>query len=230
MNSLAINKLLGTYLLVAAISVTLFVSPWNSIDPVNLPKLTVLGVLASIAVALGLSNATFVKARRYRFPFLLIALFVLQLTLVLIMGNDDFSFKFYGTPSRNTGFLAYLSLTFVLFASVVAASKQLLGKFVFVLVGTGGFLAIYGLAQSQGLDIWEYVNAYNSNVFGTFGNPNFQSAFMGMTASVSMTWVLLSSINIWYRLGLLMITVLAMANVALSSEQGNLNFVAGPGA
>jgi O-antigen ligase len=227
MNSLAINKLLGTYLLVAAISVTLFVSPWNSIDPVNLPKLTVLGVLASIAVALGLSNATFVKARRYRFPFLLIALFILQLTLVLIMGNDDFSFKFYGTPSRNTGFLAYLSLTFVLFASVVAASKQLLGKFVFVLVGTGGFLAIYGLAQSQGLDIWEYVNAYNSNVFGTFGNPNFQSAFMGMTASVSMTWVLLSSINVWYRLGLLMITVLAMANVALSSEQGNLNFIAG---
>lgn len=227
MNSLAINKLLGGYVLVAAISVTLFVSPWNSIDPVNLPKLIVLGVLGPIAAALGLSNISFLRALRSRPLLVLIALFILQLSLVLLIGNDDFSFKFYGTPGRNTGYLAYLSLVFVLFASAVAASKLLLSKFVFALVGTGGFLAVYGLAQSRELDIWEYVNAYSSNVFGTFGNPNFQSAFMGITAALSMTWVLFSSIAIWYRLGLLVIAVLAIANVALSSEQGYLNFIAG---
>jgi O-antigen ligase len=227
MNSLAINKLLGAYVLVSAISVTLFVSPWNSIDPVNLPKLTVLGALAPIAAALGLSNTAFLRAQRSRPLLVLIALFILQLSLVLLIGNDNFSFKFYGTPARNTGYLAYLSLVFVLFASAVAASKQLLSKIVFALVGTGGLLAVYGLAQSRGLDIWEYVNAYSSNAFGTFGNPNFQSAFMGITAAVSMTWVLLSSIAIWYRLGLFVIAVLAIANVALSSEQGYLNFIAG---
>ena len=227
MNSLAINKLLGTYVLVAAISVTLFVSPWNSIDPVNLPKLTVLGTLGPIAAALALSNTGFLRARRNRPLIVLISLFILQLSLVLLNGNDDFSFKFYGSPGRNTGYLAYLSLVFILFATAVAASKQLLNKFVFALVGTGGLLAAYGLGQSRGLDIWEYVNAYSSNVFGTFGNPNFQSAFMGITAAVTMTWVLLSTISIWYRLGLFVITVLALTNVALSSEQGYLNFIAG---
>jgi hypothetical protein len=227
MQSSALNKLLGLIVLAASISVTLFVSPWNSIDPVNLPKLTVLGALAPIAATLGLSNNTFLRARRNRPLLVFIALFILQLSLVLLIGNDDFSFKFYGTPSRNTGYLAYLSLAMILFASAVAASKQLLSKFVFALVGTGGSLAVYGLAQSRGLDIWEYVNAYSSNVFGTFGNPNFQSAFMGITAAVSMTWVLLSSIVIWYRLGLFIIALLALANVALSSEQGYLNFVAG---
>ena len=227
MQSFALNKILGLIVLAASISVTLFVSPWNSIDPVNLPKLTVLGALGPIAAALGLSNTSFLRARRSRPLLVLIALFILQLSLVLLIGNDDFSFMFYGTPSRNTGYLAYLSLAFVLFASAVAASKQLLSKFIFALVGAGGLLAVYGLAQSQGLDIWEYANTYSSKVFGTFGNPNFQSAFMGITAAVSMTWVLLSSIAIWYRLGLFVIAVLAIANVALSSEQGYLNFIAG---
>ena len=227
MKSQAVNKLLGTYLLGTVVSVTLFVSPWNSIDPVNLPKLTMLGALAIIAATLAISNSDFLRAHKNRFLILSVSLFIAQLTLVFLIGKGDFFFKFYGTPSRNTGFLAYFSLTCVLFASAVSASKQLLNKFVVALLGVGVVLSIYGLAQSRGLDIWDYVNAYGSNVFGTFGNPNFQSAFMGITAAVAMTWVLLSALSIKYKLGLLIISILALTNVALSSEQGYLNFIAG---
>lgn len=227
MKSKAINNLLGTYLLVTALSVTLFVSPWNSIDPVNLPKLTVLGALAIIAAALGISNTDFLMARNSRLLLLCLGLFILHLIFVLLVGKSDFSFKFYGTPGRNTGFLAYFSLACVLFASAVSASKQLLNKFVVSLVGVGAILSIYGIGQSIGLDFWEYVNAYGSNVFGTFGNPNFQSAFMGMTAAVAMTWVLLSKLNARHKSGLVIISGLAFINIALSSEQGYLNFVAG---
>ena len=227
MKSQAVNKLLGTYLLGTVVSVTLFVSPWNSIDPVNLPKLTMLGALAIIAATLAISNSDFLRAHKNRFLILSVSLFIAQLTLVFLIGKGDFFFKFYGTPSRNTGFLAYFSLTCVLFASAVSASKQLLNKFVVALLGVGVVLSIYGLAQSRGVDIWDYVNAYGSNVFGTFGNPNFQSAFMGITAAVAMTWVLLSALSIKYKLGLLIISILALTNVALSSEQGYLNFIAG---
>jgi O-antigen ligase len=211
----------------ATISVTLFVSPWNSIDPVNLPKLTVLGVLAFITAALGMSNTSFLRAHKSRPLMALLAFFVLQLFSAFLIGENDFSFKLYGTPSRNTGFLAYLSLTLLLFGSAVAASKQLLNKFVYALIGIGGILGAYGLAQSRGFDFWNYANGYESNVFGTFGNPNFQSAFMGITAAVAMTWVLLSTLEIKYKLGLLVIAGLAIANVYLSSEQGYLNFIAG---
>jgi len=227
MKSQAVNKLLGTYLLVTVLSVTLFVSPWNSIDPVNLPKLTILGALAIIVATLAISNNDFLKAHKNRFLVFSVSLFIVQLTLVFFMKEGDFSFKFYGTPSRNTGFLAYFSLTCVLFASAVSASKQLLNKFVVALVGVGVVLSIYGIAQSRGLDFWDYVNAYGSNVFGTFGNPNFQSAFMGMTAAVTMTWALLSALSIKKKFGLFIIAILAMFNVALSSEQGYLNFAAG---
>lgn len=223
----ALNKLLGTYLIVIVVSVTLFVSPWNSIDPVNLPKLSLLGVLALISSALALSNLGFLKESKNRLVIGLSFLFIFQLSLVLIVSNSDFSFSFYGTPSRNTGFLAYLSLVCVLFASVVVSSQIMLKRFSMVLIGLGSILSTYGLAQSRGFDFWNYVNAYGSDVFGTFGNPNFQSAFMGIASSTAMTFVLLSRLDIKYKLGLFIISLLALANVALSSEQGNLNFLIG---
>ena len=133
----------------------------------------------------------------------------------------------YGTSGRNTGTLAYICLTLILFASAVSATKDTLKKYSFSILGVGALLGSYGFTQSRGLDFFDFVNAYGTNVFGTFGNPNFQSAFMGMVAAVAVTWVLFSSIKIWIRVGLLFVAGLALLNVTLSSEQGYLNFLAG---
>ena len=139
----------------------------------------------------------------------------------------DFSFHFYGTPNRNTGFLAYLFLSFLLLASASSASTAVLKKFTYSLLGTGGFLGLYGLGQWQGLDVFDYVNAYGSDVFGTFGNSNFQSAFMGMIAAASLTLAIFGKINLGQRIGLFALCAIAISNVSLSSEQGYLNFLAG---
>jgi O-antigen ligase len=154
-------------------------------------------------------------------------LFLIQLFLALMFSPDDFSFHFYGTPSRNTGFLAYLFLSFLLIASASSASAAVLKKFTFSLLGVGGLVGLYGLGQSQGIDLFDYVNAYGSNVFGTFGNPNFQSAFMGMTAAVGLTLATFGQIKIAQRAGLIGVCIVAVSNIALSSEQGYLNFLAG---
>ncbi len=220
-------KLLSTYVVFTSIAVSLFVSPWNSLDPVNLPKLAALGILSTIAIALSLSDPNFVRRRGSRPLMFVLLLFLTQLVLALIISPDDFSFHFYGTPSRNTGFLAYLFLSFSLFASAVSASSQVLKKFAFSLMGVGAVLALYGLGQWNGLDIFDYVNFYGSNVFGTFGNPNFQSAFMGMTIAVTFTWVVFAKIKFPLRFGLLAISGVAILNIYLSSEQGYLNFLAG---
>ncbi len=210
-----------------AIAVTVFVSPWNSIDPVNLPKLGVLGILSTIALGLALSDLRFAKIKKSRILLVILILFVTQLLLALFFSPDDFSFHFYGTPNRNTGFLAYLFLIFVLFASAAAASTELLKKFAYSLMGVGAFLGVYGLGQWRGIDFFDYVNAYGSNVFGTFGNPNFQSAFMGITAAVSLTWAIFSKLKLAQRAALFATSFIAISNVYLSSEQGYLNFLAG---
>ena len=227
MESKVLNKWLGSYVIATSIAVTLFVSPWNSLDPFNIPKLTLLGVLASIALSLALIRTSFFISKSTRVFNLILLLFVLSFLGTLFFGKQDFAFKFYGTPNRNTGFFAYLCLTMILLASTSSASKVLLRKYSYALIGAGGVLAIYGVAQSRGFDFFNYVKVYGAAPSGTFGNPNFHSAFMGITAAVTMTWVLFSSIALKYKAGLLGISGLAIVNMALSSQQGFLNFIAG---
>jgi hypothetical protein len=154
-------------------------------------------------------------------------LFFIQLLLALVLSSGDFSFHFYGTSGRNTGFLAYLALGFLLFACATTASVLVLRKFLFSLLSVGGFLGLYGLGQSRGIDFFDYVNAFGSNVFGTFGNPNFQSAFMGITAAAALSFAVFGQMKLSHRIGLSALVIIAISNVYLSSEQGYLNFLAG---
>jgi len=186
-----------------------------------------LGILSTIAVGLALSNLSFIRSQSSRLILGLLGLFVTQLLLALIFSPNDFSFHLYGAPGRNTGFLAYLFLTFLLLASASCASANVLKKFATSLVGVGSFLGIYGLGQSRGVDFFDYVNAYGSDVFATFGNPNFQSAFMGMTAAVALSLLVFGRLKLAYRIGLITLLIVSVINIYLSSQQGYLNFLAG---
>jgi hypothetical protein len=111
--------------------------------------------------------------------------------------------------------------------SAIASSKKLLENFVISLLVVGSVLAFYGLMQWRGLDIFDYSNAYSSNVFGTFGNPNFQSAFMGMVAAAASTAIFFGRYSNKIRGSLVVLIAIAILNVKLSSLQGYLNFLAG---
>ena len=227
MESKADQRYLGFYVLGTSIAVSLFISPWNSIDPTNLPKLVLLSTLGFLAGGFALARVDFFKDKTSR-PFVaLIFLFLFQLLLVFVLDNRDFAFKFYGTSSRNTGTLAYTALAFLMLASAVSASRRVLQRYSISLVAVGSILSLYGILQSLGVDFYEYNNAYATNVFGTFGNPNFQSAFMGITGTVALTWVCFSRIQLIIKLGLIIFVGLAVYNIYLSSEQGYLTLLAG---
>ena len=229
MQKTASDKYLGLYVLTTSVAVCLFVTPFNSLDPVSLPKLSLLVVLSFIAAGFAFSNIEFFKTKKNRLTISIIGLFIIQLFLVLLLDHGDFSFKFYGTFGRNTGFVAYLSLAFLLLASSVSASREMLKRYVVAILGSGTVLAIYGVAQSKGQDFYQFENVYATNVFGTFGNPNFQSAFMGIMAAVALTLVLYSRIKVFFKASLLLLMLLALYNISLSSEQGYLNFAFGFG-
>jgi O-antigen ligase len=227
MDSRASDRYLGMYVLLASVSVCLLVAPVNAIDPVNLPKLCLLIVLSFIAAGFAFSKIEFFKDKRNRAILLIIGLFISQLILVLLVDKRDFAYKFYGTYGRNTGFIAYLSLSFLLLASLVSSSKLLLKRYVVALIGSGAILALYGVAQSRGYDFYEFDLGIGTRIFGSFGNSNFQSAYMGITAAASLTLVIYSKIKIYHKAALFAFTCLAIYNVFLSSEQGFFNFVAG---
>ena len=115
----------------------------------------------------------------------------------------------------------------MLFASASIATGHVVKLFAFSLLGVGGFLGIYGLFQSLGFDFFSYVTSYGAKAFSTFGNPNFHSAFMGMTAAVAITLGIFAQMKLTHRIGLFILFVIAAINIFLSSEQGYLNFLAG---
>lgn len=76
------------------------------------------------------------------------------------------------------------------------------------------------------------MNAYTVNApIGTFGNPDFQSAFMGLIAVVSFTMTLNTAFKMYTRLMLLVMGLFSIIVVYETlAKQGYLNFVAGAGA
>ena len=227
MESKADQRYLGFYVLGTSIAVSLFISPQNSIDPMNLPKLVLLSILGFLAGGFALARVEFFKDRKSRTVLVLTSLFLFQLLIVFVSDNRDFAFKFYGTSSRNTGTLAYIALVFLMLAGVVSASRRVLQRYSVLLVVVGFLLSLYGILQSRGVDFYEFNNAYATNVFGTFGNPNFQSAFMGITGTVALTWACFSRANVFIRFALFVFVGLALYNISLSSEQGYLTLLAG---
>jgi O-antigen ligase len=227
MESKADQRYLGFYVLGTSIAVSLFISPGNSIDPMNLPKLVLLSILGFLAGGFAIARIDLFKNRKSR-PFLVLtSLFLFQLLIVFVIDNRDFAFKFYGTSSRNTGTLAYTALVLLMLAGAVSASRRVLQRYSVSLVVVGFILSLYGVLQSRGVDFYEFNNAYATNVFGTFGNPNFQSAFMGITGTVALTWVCFSRAKLFIKLGLIVFVGMAVYNIFKSSEQGYLTLLAG---
>jgi O-antigen ligase len=221
------NRYIGMYVLVLITVVTLLVSPFNSLDPVNLPKLSALIALTFIALGLLISRKDFFLESKNRVPLVIVGLFVLQSIFVLFLDNRTMVLKFYGTTSRNTGFIAYLSLSLLLIATMASANKLFLKQYIWVLLIVGVTLAVYGIFQSKGLDFYQFNSAFGSNVFGTFGNPNFQSAFMGIVGATALSLAAFSSFEIKIKASLILIAVAALYNISLSSQQGYLNLLAG---
>ena len=225
------RKLLGRIVLVAVVVVTLVVAPYTLLDPINLPKLSTLAFVAVIALSVMLPVIKKLFRSEYRSLAILVFLFVFQIILVLLFSGANMGAQFYGTFSRNTGALAYISLAILLLSSSLVSDKEFLKRFVNVTLIIGAFLIFYGNIQYLGLEPFPYTNAYTVNApTGTFGNSNFQSAFMGLIATVAFAMALNSAYTILVRIGLAVMGFGAVVVIYETlSEQGYLNLIAGVG-
>jgi hypothetical protein len=113
-------------------------------------------------------------------------------------------------------------------STAIATDKYFLEKILQSLVALGVVLVIYGQIQHQGWDPLPFQNAYENNVFGTLGNPNFMSAFMGMIGVVAIGLSISGKIPKRISAILLMLSFATLVIVyETDSLQGFLNFTAG---
>jgi O-antigen ligase len=171
---------IDSVILWALLAITLTVSPFLTLEPFNLPKLCVLIVFGCIASGLMISNYRLLNTR---VPFklkLTVAIFLFWLVINFGYWYGKNSGSIYGEDGRNTGYLAYIFLALILVAAVASTTNQLVDRFNLFFITIGSLLTVYGLFQSKNLDLFAYNNIYSSSTIGTFGNPNFMSAFLGI--------------------------------------------------
>ena len=225
------KKLLGTITLAAVVAVTLVMAPYTLVDPINLPKLSTLAFFSIVSLSLVLSATKTLFGPGYKTLLIVVSFFILQIGFVLLFSGANIGFQLYGTYGRNTGAIAYLSLAFLMISASIVVDKEFLKKFVRTTLVVGVFLALYGNIQYIGLEPLPFVNAYTVNApIGTFGNPDFQSAFMGLIAVVAFTMSLNTLFSKRFRIGLILLGVVSLIVVYETiAKQGYFSFMAGAG-
>jgi O-antigen ligase len=174
--------------LIGALAVTsLIITPSFSYDPISIPKLSSLVIFsAGLLVILALNrSALFFKSQK-NIVIIMLAFIIWSILSYLFSPNKTETF--YGVTGRQTGLLTYISLVIIFLAAVVVGSNNLNLKVLNVLVYCGVISAIYGLIQYLGLEGISWINSYNV-VIGFLGNPNFQSSFMGISATAAFALV-----------------------------------------
>ena len=183
------SKSIEKILIYSVIATTLLVTPTFSYDPINVPRFFTLAIFGSISFVILVIYRKQVILKNRLLIFGLSMLFLLSSTLSLIVSKLNFGDLIFGVTGRQTGYLTYVFFVLLMLLTSLVSNKNLASSLLKVLIVTGLISALYGLLQSLNLDPFEWINPY-SPVFGLFGNPNFLSSFLGISASGALAFLL----------------------------------------
>jgi hypothetical protein len=170
-----IELTVGKLLYLGVPAVTLLVTGFANYDPVNVPKMFLLSGIGFALFFLIVKNGIS-KAWAANKPLIIIwALFTLGALLSLIKSQSPIAQNFYGIFGRNTGFLTYLSLSFLTLAAASISKTSIFEKIGFGLIFSGTVNVFLCFLELLGINIFGFNNIYG-NILGTFGNPNFISS------------------------------------------------------
>ena len=210
------ESFVARWISIGAALVTLLVTANVSMDPVNVPKLLLVsGLGISMWAIVIVFNIKMIWADNK--PLFLATLAYLALgTLTLSISNAPVTQNFYGVQGRNTGFLAYLALTGIMLAASQLRTKKSFTQILYGLFAAGILNVIYCLIALSGNDFIPWNNIYNK-ILGTFGNPNFVSAFLGIFITALVAYLFKPGINLSLRITGAVLAVVAVYEVQASN-------------
>jgi O-antigen ligase len=223
----ALERRIQYLVIFCVVVMTLFVTPWMNLDPINLPKFLVL-VVCGLALLGNLApSVKRLVASEAKMLVVAVLVFVVGLLLSFFVSGAGVLPQVYGAYGRNTGLLTYLSLVVMLLGVVFVSNLGFVRKLIWALIATGMVNAVYGLAQWAELDPVDWSNPYNP-IVGTLGNPNFTSAHLGITGLASFATLLGRGTSLVVRVVLFVNIGLSIFVISQSdSSQGLLVFALG---
>jgi hypothetical protein len=158
-------------------------------DPVNVTKLFALGGVAVGAFAVLLAFGVKELWDSSKALVILLGLFILASISAVINSDGPLTQNLYGVYGRNTAVITYLLLIMVILAVVVLRRESSFNYLIWGLLGAGLINVLYcGWTIAFG-DFIPWNNPYG-NILGTFGNPNFIGAFLGIFAAALIAYIL----------------------------------------
>ena len=212
---------------IGLVAVTIAVTPWFSVDPINPIKMMFAAGAAFASLGVVVANRHSLITKLHRPVMVLTGAFVAWMWVVVVFAQGEFHQQLFGMYGRNTGFVTYLSFALVFFAISLISDRENNAKMYRYFLIAGAASLFYGFMQSIGLEPIKWINGY-SPVIGFLGNPNFQSSFLGIISSLIFAMAISGKsaikAKIVYALYLLVtLYVIGESN----SQQGFLVFISG---
>jgi O-antigen ligase len=148
-------------------------------DPFNSPKMWILMVIAAWLVGHSFFQYQKITVNRNMKSFIVIILLFLSFLAISTAKTDLKYTAIFGESLRRNGFLTYISLSIFMMSAFLFADFRNIRRFIYIILGTSSFLAVYGYLQTTGRDFVSWNNPYNS-IISTVGNPNFAAAVMAV--------------------------------------------------
>lgn len=184
----SVQSSIAMILSLGAVLVTLLVTSSTSYDPVNVPKLVVTTGIGFAVWAL-LFNLRFKELLvSSQFLVFTVCAFLLAGLSAVIFSSSPFEQDFFGAFGRNTGFLLYISLCGILLGAALIRDRRFFVWIIRAVIFGGVINIIYCGVDIFGPDIIGWNNVYG-HILGTFGNPNFISAYLGIFLVMSLAYI-----------------------------------------
>jgi O-antigen ligase len=215
MQKLEIQQKLSTVIGIGALATTVIVAAWWTIEPVNAPKMVTLLVTAGAVIGVWLSQRSPFNfyERKLLIP---IAIFVISSVFSVIISQDPWESNFYGVSGRNTGLLTYLGLMAVFLGSIQLLHLSAINRVIKYFVLAGLFNVAYCLLSILGVELLPWNNIYDT-ILGTFGNPNFIGAFLGIFGVVIFAYLISSGIDFKRRILSILVFVVTCIEIDKSN-------------
>lgn len=167
---------------IGAFITTIIVGAWWGTDPVNVPKLLTLTMTAAISLALFLIGSDKKVLKKRKYLYLSLTCFLIFSFVSTAFSTEDVLTSFYGVYGRNNGFLSYSALIILFFVATQFQNKHSFSVLLKAFYFSGLFNVAYCGLSIAGIELIPWNNIFNT-ILGTFGNPNFIGAFLGMFAT-----------------------------------------------
>ena len=183
-------------------------------DPVNVIKLWILGGVA-IGVTLITIKPSIKQLIQDRFVLVCLTIFALATMLSTLTSEAPLIQNIYGVFGRNTGILAHVAFILMFLGVLTIKTPKNFQEIVNYFLISGLLNVVYCAWVIAFGDFIGWDNTYG-NILGTFGNPDFISAFLGMFIVCASAVIFSKLYSKWFRILLLVAAPIAFFEILKS--------------